>query len=113
MKVLNQTKQTVLAEKIIIPNTLTDKSFGLLKYKTPAAMLLKTRFGIHTFGMKYPIDVLILNKQNHVVAMKEKLKTNRIFVWNMKYETVLELPYGAIKKSITHIGDILQFTNAT
>lgn len=76
-------------------------------------MLLKTRFGIHTFGLKYPIDVLILNKQNYVVAMKEKLKTNRIFVWNIKYETVLELPYGVIKKSITRIGDILQFTNAT
>jgi uncharacterized protein len=105
MKVINQTRKTVLAEKIVEPKTLVDQSLGLLKYKTPTPMLLKTRYGIHTFGMHYPIDVVILDKQNKVTTVKKKVKPNRIFVWDIHYETVLELPAGTIEKTKTEIGD--------
>jgi uncharacterized protein len=105
MKADNQTRKTTLAENLIIPKTLLDQSLGLLKYKTPSAMLLKTRYGIHTFGMQYSIDVLILDKQNCVAALKENLKPNRIFTWNTKCETVLELPVGAINRTKTQIRD--------
>jgi uncharacterized membrane protein (UPF0127 family) len=104
---MNQTRKTILAENIIIPQSLLDQSLGLLKYKKPVAMLLKTRFGIHTFGMKYSIDVIIVDKKKHIVEMKESLKPNRIFVWNLKYSTVIELPEGTIKKTKTAITDIL------
>ena len=109
MTVKNKTKKTVLTTELIIPKSLLDQSLGLLKYKTPHAMLLKTHFGIHTFGMKYPIDVLILDNQNKVVAMKENLKPNKIFVWNFNYETVLELPTEIIKKTRTETRDFLHF----
>ncbi|HSX09804.1 MAG TPA: DUF192 domain-containing protein [Candidatus Saccharimonadales bacterium] len=109
MNVINQTQNTTLAENIIVPKTLIDQSLGLLKYKTPTAMILKSRFGIHTFGMSYPIDVLIVNKQNQVVTMNEHMKPNRIFLWNPTYETILELPAETIKKTRTKIGDALQF----
>src|SRR5579859_1102126 len=105
MRVFNQTKQTVLSEKINVPKTLLNQSLGLLKYKTPAAILLKTRFGIHTFGMHYSIDVLILDRENKIVAMKKNLKPNRIFIWNLNYEYVLELPEGTIQKTKSAIGD--------
>jgi uncharacterized membrane protein (UPF0127 family) len=109
MKLINQTRQTTLAEKIVIPKTLLDQSLGLLKYKTPTAMLLKTHFGIHTFAMRYTTDVLILDKQNTVVVIKENLKPNRIFLWNFKHETILELPPGTIKKTKTTLQDKLEF----
>lgn len=105
MQILNQTRHTTLADETIIPTSLRDQSLGLLKYKTPTAMLLKTHFGIHTFFMRYPIDVLILDETNKVVAMKENLKPNQIFLWNPKYETVLELPPGIIKKTNTQLRD--------
>ena len=107
MKVINKTRQTTLAENIIIPQSLLEQSLGLLQYKTPVAMLLKTHLGIHTFWMKYPIDVLILDRKNHVVAMKKNMKSNRIFLWNPKCETVLELPAGTIKKTKTENGDTI------
>ena len=109
MKVINQTRKTTIAENIIKPKSLLDQSLGLLKYHTPRAMLLKTHFGIHTFGMSYPIDVLILNKQKRVVAMKENVKPNRIFVWDFRFETVLELPPGTIKKNEIKLTDQLTF----
>ncbi len=109
MKVINQTRNTILTENIIQPISLLDQTLGLLKHKTPTAMLLKTRFGIHTFGMKYPIDIVILDKENKVVVLKENLKPNLIFIWNFKYETILELPEGTIQKTKTEIDDTLLF----
>lgn len=109
MTIINKTQQTTIADNVIIPKTLLDQSLGLLKYKTPRPMLLKTHFGIHTFGMRYPIDVLVLNKQNCVVSIKENLQPNHIFIWNPAHETILELPQGAIKKTKTKKGDLIQF----
>ncbi len=105
MTIINKTRRIILADNFIIPHSLLDKSLGLLKYKTPTAMLLKTHFGIHTFGMHYPIDILILDKKNRVIVMKENLQPNRVFLWNFKYETVLELPPGTIEKTETEIED--------
>lgn len=72
-------------------------------------MLLKTRFGIHTFGMSYPIDVLILNSDNKVVVMKNNLVPNRIFLWYIMYFNVVELPSGTNVHSKTQLNDQLKF----
>ena len=111
MTIINQSQKTILAEEIIIPKTLIAQSLGLLKYKTPRAMLLKTRYGIHTFGMRYAIDVLIVNKQNCVVIIKENLTPNSVFMWNIKYKTVLEFPAGTLKRTKTKLNDQLIFSN--
>lgn len=78
--------------------SLKDKVQGLIGEDKPIALLIKTHFGIHTFGLKFPIDVLILNDENIVVSMKKNLKPNRIFLWNPTHENVLELPEGTIEK---------------
>lgn len=109
MTMINKTRNTTIATNLIIPKTLLDQTLGLLKYKTPSAMLLQTRFGIHTFGMQYPIDVLILDKKHTVAAMKENLRPNRIFLWSIIYDTVIELPIGTIKRTQTEIGDTIVY----
>lgn len=109
MKITNQTRKITIAEDIVIPTSLLDQSLGLLKYKTPVTMLLKTRYGIHTFGMRYAIDVLVLDKLNRVVSINENMKPNNIFIWNIKYENVLELPPNTIKKTETKLRDTIIF----
>ncbi len=69
---------------------------GLIGEENPYPVFFKTRFGIHTFFMKFPIDVLVLNRKNKVVAMKENLIPFRIYLWNPKFDKVLELPEGTI-----------------
>jgi len=71
---------------------------GLIGKTKPQALMIKTRFGIHTFGLKFPIDILILNDKNKVILIKKNLKPNRIFLWNPIYKKVLELPPGTIEK---------------
>ena len=83
---------------------LKEKTFGLIFEKKAFPVLIDTRFGIHTFGLRFPIDVLILNNSNTVVKMKQGLKPNRIFIWNPIYNKVIELPKNEIKKRKIKIG---------
>ncbi len=78
---------------------------GLLGSKKAYPVLLKTRFGIHTLGMKFPIDVIILDKNNFVVKLAKNLKPNHIFLWNPLYETCIELPTGEIAKRKIVVGE--------
>lgn len=89
--------------------SLKDKTIGLINAKKAYPVLIKTRFGIHTFGLKFAIDVLILNKENQVVKLVENLKPNRIFLWNPIFYKVIELPAGIIKEKRIRVGDKITF----
>lgn len=82
------------------------KAIGLIGAKDPRPVLLKTRFGIHTFGVRFPIDVVIVDKNNRVVKMVKSLKPNRIFLWNPSFDTVLELPAGEIESLKIKMGEM-------
>ncbi len=75
-----------------------EKAVGLIGRKKAYPVILETHFGIHTIGLRFPIDVLILDSQKRAAVLKESLSPNRIFLWNPRYRIVLELPEGTIKK---------------
>ena len=75
-----------------------NKIRGLINESKPHLVYFQTRFGIHTFGLKFPIDVLILDRKGRVVKIRENLKPNRIFIWNPIYKKIVELPTGKVTK---------------
>ncbi len=103
----NVTKKTVVSEKMLEKKGV-GKIIGLLAKNKAEAVFFKTRFGIHTFFLKFPIDLIVLSKEKKIVFLKRGVKPNRIVLWNIKYNFVIELPEGYIKKSNTQIGDILK-----
>ena len=108
MSVRNNTKKSDLVDRVRVAKSFKQKTLGLLLFDEPQTLLIKTRFGIHTFGMKYAIDVIVLDKDYRVVKAKSSLAPNRIFLWNPKYDTVLELPEQIIERTHTTVGDQLQ-----
>ena len=90
--------------KVKLLKSLRDRGIGLIGKKKPETIMFYTRFGIHTFGMKFPIDVLILDEDDKVVKLVENLKPNKIFFWPPKFKKVLELPSGFIKNNKIEIG---------
>lgn len=78
--------------------TYREMSVGLLGARNAYPVSFKTRWGIHTFFMKFAIDVVILNKENRVVGLCKNLRPFRIYLWNPAYSTVLELPSGTIEE---------------
>lgn len=107
----NKTKNTIIAKDFQLLKGFLDKSKGLVGKRETKNVVFYTRFGIHTFGVKFPIDVLILDEKLKVTSVKENLKPNRIFLWNPEYSLVIELEKGTVKKSLTEINDFLEINS--
>jgi len=104
----NITKNTIISKDFKLLKNFWNKSKGLINSKTPETVVFYTRFGIHTFGVKYPIDVIITDNKFRVVAIKVNLQPNRVFLWNPKGNLVIELENGTVTKSKTEINDLLE-----
>lgn len=96
--------------KARIAKNLKENVLGLLGTKKAYPLLLSTRFGIRTFGMKYPIDVLILDKRGGVKFLKRNLKPNHVYFWDFRYSRALELHIGKIDKFGIKLGDLVKLS---
>ena len=65
---------------------------------------------VHTIGMKFPIDVLFLDRAKKVLKVREKMGPARIAVCLRAY-SVLELPAGTAAATGTAPGDQLEFAH--
>ena len=106
----NLTKNTNISNDVKNAESLMDRTFGMLLGGNSGGLFFKSRFGLHTFFMNGPIDILVLDNNLKVVKTKENLLPNRIFLWNPTFENVIEMPAGLIKKSKTEIGDRIMFS---
>ncbi len=115
MPVINLTKQTWLATKVRKADNFLTRLVGLLKRThlgPEEALWLMPSKGIHTIGMKFPIDVVFLNRANVVVGLISELAPYRISSINLRGYSVMELPAATIKKSRTELGDQLEISLA-
>ncbi|MBI2022836.1 DUF192 domain-containing protein [Candidatus Daviesbacteria bacterium] len=108
ISIVNTTRSTVITKNAFWAKSFWRKSVGLINKPKGTSLILKTRFGIHTIGIRYPIDVLILDKNYQVLEIKQNLQPNRFFFWNPIYTLVAELPWGSIRISRTIIGDFIK-----
>ncbi len=65
--------------------------------------------GIHTFGMKFPIDVVFLDSKGRVMAVHHGLKPRRLSKILLRAEGVLELAEGRLRETGTEIDDLIEF----
>jgi uncharacterized protein len=113
MPIINLTKQTWLATKVRKADNFITRLVGLLKRKhlgPEEALWLMPSKGIHTIGMKFPIDVLFLTKRNEVVGLISGMPPYRISAIHLRGYSVIELPNGTIRKSRTELGDKLEIS---
>lgn len=82
-----------------------EKTRGLIGQKMVVPTLFSTRLGIHTFGMKIALDIIVLDRSQIIVKVKENLPPTRFFFWNPKYDLIIELPAGFIRKNKLKVGD--------
>jgi len=83
----------------------SDKLLGLAFRKNIKPVYFETRWGIHTFFVKKPIDVVICDDDFIVRKIVRNLKPWKILVWNPMYKNVLELPLRNKKYSYIKVGD--------
>jgi uncharacterized membrane protein (UPF0127 family) len=100
----------MLAAKVRSASTFLARFRGLMGVATlPAShgLLLDGDNAIHTFFMRFPIDVVFLDAECRVVHATAALRPWRVsrIVW--RAEAVLELPAGTLEQTGTRVGDLL------
>ncbi|MFZ3207512.1 MAG: DUF192 domain-containing protein [Geobacteraceae bacterium] len=111
MRVRNITTNKEVASHVVVADTLFLRLKGLLGRKALTAgegLLIKPCKGVHTFGMRFPIDVVFLDKQNFVIACKKNMAPNRLTPVYPRAATVLELSAGIIDATSTETGHQLE-----
>ena len=81
----------MISIKALKATSWKDKMRGLMFRDSIIPLYFETRFGVHTFFVKAPIFVLILDAKNRVVSMKQ-VHPWKVYFWNPQYSRVLELP---------------------
>lgn len=110
MRIANITRQQVLGDTIKQAVSFFSRLVGLLatvSLPAGAGLVIKPCNSVHTVGMRYPIDVVFVNKSDKVVGLAADLKPGR---WALRKgaDYVIELPAGMIAVTCTQIGDQLE-----
>lgn len=112
MKIINAAKNTVLADNTLIAGSPIKRMLGLLgrrEFKPGEAIIIKPCNSIHTFFMRFAIDVMFLDRENKVVKAIPNFRPFRLSGIYFSAHTAIELPAGTIESSQTHEGDLLIF----
>lgn len=100
--------------KIAVANNLFSKTLGVMGWKNfgnKEGLLLTQTNSIHTYFVRFPIDLVFLNKDFQIVKLIKNLGPFRIspIVWQANH--VLEMPAGSIAQHQFEVGDSLKFKN--
>lgn len=107
----NVTRGTILAERAEIADTSRSRRTGLLRHEKllpGEGLWIVPCEAVHTFGMKFAIDVLFLSKSRKVLKIKSNMPRRRISACLWAH-SVLELPAGVAAATATERGDQLEF----
>jgi uncharacterized membrane protein (UPF0127 family) len=113
MRAFNPRSGKYIASDIVEADTIFKRIKGLMgrdSLPPGEALWLRPCKSIHTIGMKFPIDVLFLAKDNKVVGMEENIPPNRFSAFVFKAAGVLELAAGMVSQSGTKVGDVLEIS---
>jgi uncharacterized membrane protein (UPF0127 family) len=111
--VRNATRGVELAASAGAAETSKERRTGLLRHERLApgeGLWIAPCEAVHTFGMKFPIDVVFLNRQRKVLKVRENVGPRKIAVC-LRAHSVLELPAGTVAATGTAPGDVLEFVS--
>jgi uncharacterized protein len=102
---------TVFFAKVKVATGVVGRARGLL-FKPPLdsgyGMYFFRCNSIHTWFMRYPIDVVYLDEENCIVKIVSCLKPWR-FSGSLRASSVIEVPAGYAKEKLLEIGDKVYF----
>jgi uncharacterized protein len=110
--VQNRSRGGTLADTVLLADTPRSRCVGLLGRESLGpgeGLWICPTQAIHTIGMRFPIDVVFLDRFLRVKRMYHRLVPFRMtrFVWGAK--SALELSAGSLERSGVCKGDQLQF----
>ena len=111
MRIVNRSRGVDLGDQIEWAGSSGSRKKGLLGRDTlprGEGLYLVPCQWIHMFGMRFPIDVVFVDRNGKVLTIHHALKPNRISKLVWRAEGALELPAGTLAEAGTEIGDQLR-----
>ncbi|MCR4337115.1 MAG: DUF192 domain-containing protein [Candidatus Omnitrophica bacterium] len=101
----------MIAKRAIIADTAISRLVGLLNRSSlneDEALVITDCRSIHMFFMRFPIDVIFVDRAERVIGIVKNIKPFQVspYFWRSRY--VVELFPGAIESSQTMLGDLIQ-----
>ena len=110
-RALNRTKGTVIAEHVSVADGLWSKFWGLMGRRALPennGLLLTPCSSVHTFFMRFPIDVVFLDRERRVVKIVPAMKPWRAALGGGGRDA-LELPTGEAGRTGIELQDQVEF----
>ncbi|MGA7928241.1 MAG: DUF192 domain-containing protein [Candidatus Sulfotelmatobacter sp.] len=109
----NQTRQLYLATDLAIAQTHWSRLRGLLgvsgdDFGNGCGLWIRPCRGVHTLAMRFPIDVVYLDRSGTVVHLEHNLQPWRFSPVRMQAASVLELPSHMVARTGTALGDSIE-----
>lgn len=111
-KVTNAATGAVIAVRVRVADTLKTRTKGLLGRDDMAldeGLLITRCDSVHTFFMKFPIDLLYLDKELRVVKVVSDMGPSRMSFCLGRARHVLELKGGATRDKAGLASALLKF----
>jgi hypothetical protein len=107
-RILNVSKGTVVAEDVAVARSFWGRFRGLMlrrKMASGEALLIEPSASIHTAFMRFPIDIVFLDREKQVVKVAENVRPFRAAL--SRGHSALELRAGSAGKANVVEGDRL------
>lgn len=116
VRVLNTTRESVLGARVGIADTWWTRLRGFMRRPPPGqgeGLLLSPCRGVHMWWVRFPLDVILIDRHGRVVATYEELQPGRRTGYHLKAEYALEVPAGTIAATGTQLNDLLAWLPAS
>ena len=113
MKIYNSTQNNLIADKADVADNFFTRTFGLIPKSSISfdeGLVIKPCCSIHTFFMRFAIDLIFIDRENRVVALYENVVPWRILPIHFNSRYVIELANGCIADKNIKKHDIISLS---
>jgi len=115
LRIINLTRDTQLGSRVQLAGDGSSRRKGLLGRECLAdgeGLWIVPCEAVHTFWMRFPIDLIYLDREHRVVKTRSNVPAWRLSGC-LRAHSVLELPSGLIHNTRTTPGDRLSLVSST
>lgn len=110
-RIVNSSRQTIIASDVGVALSRRDRSRGLIGrdgMREEEALVIPRCRQVHTFGMRFAIDVLFVGRDGAVMRVCSDMPPRRISPIAWRGRLAIELPAGTAERTGTSAGDIVR-----
>jgi uncharacterized membrane protein (UPF0127 family) len=110
LRIVNRTRNRVLGSRVGLADQWWLRARGFMGRPQPGrgeGLLLSPCRAVHMHGMKYPLDVIFLDRRGGVTAVYPDLMPGRRTAWHGEARYALEVPAGTVGDTETREGDLI------